>query len=215
MEKKRSTKPRNDWHLIKIDYIKGVPIADICNKYNIKQPNLVRQAKKEGWGEHKSYYKDYDELATIANTALQEFCETNPKAKILQNKIHAVTPIHMQKDVDKDIAMLALHKSQILTIQQKFAKIMDKSLAQVAKILDYHVDGLYASSTKPDGSVNYERTTAFLKDLAPYFAENNRVLGLSRENPTTAVQINNNLNDTDLTKLSPIDASFEYQKLIK
>jgi hypothetical protein len=214
--KEKIKKPRrNDWHLIKIDYVKGVPVREIATKYGLHHPDILRKAKKEGWGEHKSYHKDYDELATIANTALQQICETNPRAKELQNKIHAVTPSNMQEDVDKDIAMLALHKAQILTIQQKFAKVMDKSLAQVAKILDYHVDGLYASSTKPDGSVNYERTTTFLKDLAPYFAENNKVLGLSRENPATAVQINNNLNKADLSNLSPIEASFEYQKLIK
>lgn len=192
MEKKRSTKPRNDWHLIKIDYIKGVPIADICNKYNIKHPNLFRQAKKDGWGEHKSYQKDYDNFATELNQNVQKVIKKNPHLQAMQKKIHDVTPPHLIEQIDKDLTMLALHKSEILQIQHKFAKVMDKSLAQVAKILDYHVDGLYASSTKPDGSVNYERTTAFLKDLAPYFAENNRILGLSRENPTTAVQINNN-----------------------
>jgi hypothetical protein len=56
--------------------------------------------------------------------------------------------------------------------------------------LDTAKDGLYTSAIRADGSATYERTTRFLSDLAPFFAENNKALGMTTAQ--VAIQMNNN-----------------------
>ncbi len=186
----KTTKRRNDWDAIRADYTNGVLFMEMAEKYNICHTQIARKAKKEGWLNERELVKTHDELAIKCSKAMNEYIETDPEAQILQKKIHnAVLPSQIV-DVDKDIAMMALYKSQLMTTQQKFAKLVEKSTDQVARILDACVDGLYTNSDKADGSRTFDRTTRFLSDLAPYFAENNKALGMT----TAQVAIQNNVN---------------------
>jgi hypothetical protein len=192
----KSTKPRNDWDAIRADYVSGMHYYDMSKKYDICHTQILRKAKKEGWIAPKMLVQSYDELANLLKTEVDEVIKTNPKAQQLQQRIHETLLPSQIEQADKDIAMMSLYKANIASLQAKFAKVIEKSVSQVSEILDHHKDGLYTSSLKGDGSANYERTTRFLSDLAPFFAENNKALGLT--SAQVAIQNNVNTNNDDV-----------------
>ncbi len=189
----KTTKPRNDWDAIKKDITESkLTLREIAEKYNTDHSYIHKKAKKEGWLNAKQLVEKYDELGAVVAELVEDNInkEQYKKAKELQKEIHASILPSQIEQVNKDIALSALYKSELLIIQQKFAEVTKKSLTQVSKILDNCADGLYTSISKADGTSTYERTTRFMSDLAPFFVENNKALGLT----TAQVAIQNNLN---------------------
>ncbi len=183
-----STKPREDWDEIRLDYIAGMAVRDIGAKYNIDYTQVIRKAKQKGWGEHK--------ILTLQET---------PHHELLPDII---------EQANKDEVMMELYKISLLTIQQKFASLIEKAINQIEHIIDTSPDGLYTSSSKSDGSATYERITRFVDDLAPFFTDSNKSLGII----TSQVTIQNSVGaNADNVKFNDnvVDASREYQDFIK
>jgi hypothetical protein len=212
----KTTKPRNDWDAIRFDYINGIPLKEMSEKYKICHTQIVRKAKQKNWGEHKSFIKKYDELATATTEMIEDHLEEYPKIKELREEINnQLLPSQIDQS-NKDVAIMALYKAQLMTIQQKFAKVIEKSITQVGEILELHKDGLYTSSISGEGQ-KYERTTRFVNDLAPFFTENNKALGMTTAQVAIQNNINNNSSDISNIRLSAdvVEASRDYQDFIK
>lgn len=191
----KTTKPRTDWGEIKFDYINGMPLNNMVEKYNIDKSQIVRKAKEKGWGGYKSFAKKYDELATAANNMIEDHLDEYPEVKRLREEMNNQLLPSQIEQCNKEVAMLALYKHTILAAQQKIATALDTSAGQINEILATHKDGLYASRISADGSISYEPTNTHLKNLAPFFAENNKALGVTTA-PQVAIQ--NNINDNNV-----------------
>ncbi len=191
----KSTKPRNDWEAIRLDYINGMSMKELATKYDIHHPDILRKARQQGWGEHKSLVKDYDNLAVEITEVVQVEIDKNPKLQALQDKLHSNLLPSQIEQANKDVAMLALYKANMLAAQQKILKAIDKSAVQASDILDANPSGLYTSKIGADGSVSYEPANNYLRNLAPFFAENNKALGLAAAQ--TAIQVNQTVNSKD------------------
>jgi hypothetical protein len=195
-----STKPRNDWDAIKLDYINGVPIREIGDKFGMSHTQIVRKAKQKNWGEHKSFVKKYDALATATNEMIEEHLDDYPHIKAMREDINNQLLPSQITQSNKDVAMMALYKHSLIQAQIKIANAINKSADQVNEILELNKDGLYTSRIGADGSVSYEPTNIHLKNLAPFFTENNKALGMTTAQVAIQNNINNNGND-DSAKL--------------
>lgn len=191
----KSTKPRKDWDAIKLDYIQGMPLNEIQDKYNIDKPQVVKKAKQKGWGEHKSFAKTYDALATATNNMIEDHLDEYPEIKEMREKLNSQLLPSQVEQSNKDLAMIALYKHSLITAQQKIAQAINKSADQINEILETNPGGLYTSRIGADGSTSYEPTNNHLKNLATFFTENNKVLGLNNT-PQVAIQQNNQDNGT-------------------
>ena len=191
----KSTKPRKDWDAIKLDYIQGMPLNEIQDKYNIDKPQVVKKAKQKGWGEHKSFAKTYDALATATNNMIEDHLDEYPDIKEMREKLNSQLLPSQVEQSNKDLAMIALYKHSLITAQQKIAQAINKSADQINEILETNPGGLYTSRIGADGSTSYEPTNNHLKNLATFFTENNKVLGFNNA-PQVAIQQNNQDKDT-------------------
>jgi hypothetical protein len=187
----KTTKPRNDWDAIKLDNASGkYTLRELGVKYNTSYTSIYKKAKKEGWLNEKKLVQANENLAEAVVEMIEENKHKYPKVVELQEKVHNTVMPHQIEQVDKDIAMLALHKYNASTLAAKILKYSEMYVDQLPQILASHKNGLYKTSEKADGTVTYDRSGKYITDVVPLLDKLQQAMGVN----AAQVAIQNNVN---------------------
>lgn len=196
-----------DWEEIEVRYKNGERIKDIAEKHKIHPNAVSNKAREQGWV-HKDLKKEIEARRNVVTTVATA---TTPKtAHMTERQLEMV-----MTEITADLDPILRRKSK--EVVNKFFEVTELGLEQAKKAIEVSADGLYIRSEGAKGTA-YERTTSFLKDLAPLMNALQPYTGFSATNNTNNTQINisDSKNDiVDIETTDPIAASRSYQDLMQ
>ncbi len=188
-----TTKPRNDWDAIKLDYLNGIPIRDIATKHGIYYTQIVQKAKAKNWGEHNKIGKVIDIMIddVIAKTDADTVITSSDDYKYLQQQLNVTVGSTTDDMLKRMIIKKMIMQDLAFRTGIKAYNVAESFLDITANNLKTSKDGLYTKSIGQGGAVTY---ASYADDIAkvvvPMIGENNKALGMT----TTQVAIQNNVN---------------------
>lgn len=213
-----TTKPRNDWDAIRLDYLHGMAVREIGEKYKIDHAQIVRKAKSKGWNPHNAIGKVIDKMVDTIRleTNVDDIIDNDKEYKELENMLNTCGDTEA---IRKSIIKRAIMQNKAFNNGLKSYQAIDQFLDITINNLKTSKDGLYTKGIGKDGSRTYGSYADDLAKVAiPMIGESNKVLGLT----TAQVAIQNNVNATNNDNISSvissdnvIDASRNYQDFIK
>jgi hypothetical protein len=213
-----TTKPRNDWDAIKLDYLHGTAVREIGKKYNIDPAQIVRKAKSKGWKPHNTIGKVIDKMVDTVRieTNVDDILDNDLEYKELENVLSTCGNTDI---VRKSIIKRAIMQNKAFSTGLKSYQIIDQYLDITINNLKNSSNGLYKKGTDKFGNdVMASYADDLSKVIIPTLSESNKALGIT----STQVAIQNNFGDkgngdnTAEFKISndPVQASKDYQKMI-
>ena len=165
----------NDWLEIQARYELGHTLRKIADEYGTSASTISRRATSENW--------------QISNSLQQAVQVVASDLGELQQKTQ-----HMQQSqldvVFDEVVRLSGIKQRASEVQESMLDLIKLASAQAKKLLQDNPSGLHVKSQGENGST-FGRNTEFVKDLIPAMTAANAILGIGKEQPTTAIQINN------------------------
>jgi hypothetical protein len=189
------------WLEVKALYECGHGVTELSKRFDTPKSTLQSKVKKESW-QQGEIAQEIIENATALNVI------HNISHKIAQNRTD--TEI---RTINDEILNLANVRNLAKQSQENMFEVLALATKQVKQLMQNSPDGLYIAGDGDKG-VRYGRTTEFVKDLIPAMNAANAILGVSKEQPTTNVQINNSTHAEVTMPNNAIDASKAYQQLI-
>lgn len=168
------------WLEVKALYECGHGVTELSKRFNTPKSTLQSRVKKENWQQGEIA----QEIIENAK-ALNVIHETSHK--IAQNR----TDIEMRV-IDDEILSIAKLKNSAYDSQLQMIELLTLATNQAKQIIQNNPSGLHVKS-QTDNGVAYGRNTEFIKDLLPAMNATNAILGIGKEQPTTAIQINNDI----------------------
>ena len=164
-----------DWLEIKTKYSLNTPLRKIADEYNTSASTISRKANSENW-------QIDTELKQSISTVATDLSDLQQKMKHLQQP---------QSDiVVNEIINQAGLKKKANAVQESMLELIKLASNQAKQILQDNPSGLHIKSQGENGN-SFGRNTEFVKDLIPAMNAANAILGIGKEQPTTAIQINN------------------------
>ena len=186
-----------DWLEIKTKYQAGHKLRDIAIQFGINFTTVSKRAKKDGWT-----HGDIQQEIAIKANAVSELISVEQKIqqKIQQNQTDIV---------NREVFELAELKNKAKDVQQSMLELIKLASDQAKQIMIDNPNGLHITSQGE--SIGFGRNTQFVKDLIPAMNVANAILGIGKEQPSTAIQVNNNTNTDNehqslIINIQPIEA---------
>ena len=171
-----------DWLKIKVKFestnSEDISLEAIANEFGCSKGAISQKAKKDGWTRSRTKQTKQDNV-----NALNNLIEVTKQTKQELNEVE-------QELFTNEILAASKLKFEASTAQSRLLKLIDKAAQQVDNILDNNPSGLHIKSQGENGN-SFGRNTEFVKDLIPAMNAANAILGIGKEQPTTAIQINN------------------------
>ncbi len=189
----KTTKPRNDWKAIELDYLAGMTLNDLTMKYKIDKSNITRQARKKGWMPHNAVGKTLTAVTNaikINHPELDKEIEHLPEFSEVE-KITVGTGI-TKEDIKNDVYRRLVIQNLAFANNNKAYDLMNQYFGIIGNNLAKSPDGLYTKSIGQGGAVTYgSYADDIAKVIVPMITENNKALGMT----TAQVAIQNNFGD--------------------
>lgn len=175
------------WKEMQILYQTGESVRNISQKFDISHTTVWNKIKKENW-QRDLITRELDDI---------------------RNQIAKLSKIPDPEQLDQLGNILKQDIDEIFLLTKTLTNLQKGALNLHGMILKDTLTKMRSGDIKAIEASRIAQAQGLTVDKIASMA------GISKENPATAVQINNNLDKADLSNLSPIEASFEYQKLIK
>lgn len=166
------------WLEVKALYECGHGVTELSKRFNTPKSTLQSRVKKENWQQ--------GEIA-------QEIIENAKALNVIHETSHKIAQNRTDTEIraiNNEILNLANVKNLAMQAQEDMFEVLSLATAQVKQILLDNPNGLHVKSVGAAGE-SYGRNTEFMKDLIPAMSAANAILGIGKEQPTTAIQINN------------------------
>lgn len=189
-----TTKSRNDWDAIRYDYLQGMAVRDIADKYNICYTTISRKAKAKNWGEHNKVGKILDNMIDEVRekTNVDKVIDSSEEYKYLQQQLNITVGSATDDMLRRMIIKKTIVQNTAFDTNIKAYNIINEFLDITSKNLKTSKDGLYTKSIGQGGAVTYASYADDIsKAVIPIITENNKALGMT----TAQVAIQNNINN--------------------
>ena len=166
------------WLEVKALYECGHGVTELAKRFNTPKSTLQSRVKKEDWQQ--------GEIA-------QEIIENAKALNVIHDTSHKIAQNRTDTEIrtiNDEILNLANVRNLAKQAQEDMFEVLSLATKQVKQILQDNPSGLHIKSQGENGN-SFGRNTEFVKDLIPAMNAANAILGIGKEQPTTAIQINN------------------------
>ena len=187
------------WLDVKALYECGHGVTELSKRFNTPKSTLQSRVKKEQW---------------VQGEIAQEIIENAKALNVIHDNSHKIAQNRTETEIraiNNEILDLAGLKKRATNVQESMLELVELSTKQVKQVLKDNPSGLHIKSQGENGT-SFGRNTELVKDLIPAMNAANAILGIGKESPQVAVQVNNNI-ETQLPD-NAIDASRAYQDMI-
>lgn len=166
------------WDKARALYELGNSLSIISDKTGIDRSSISKRAKKDGWIQGEIQQLKNEKINAISDLATVE------------NKIQQQIQPHQISEFNKAVDDGLRLKLLATNVQESMLELVELSTKQVKQVLKDNPSGLHIKSQGENGT-SFGRNTELVKDLIPAMNAANAILGIGKEAPQTAIQINN------------------------